>query len=155
MCCCCCVISARQCNQQFLCFFHLKMLMQQPIPVVFNTVQQPSPQRPPPQGTPRQTTAKKSQQTALMGMKHYCSTHLLSPHPFLRDTCGTAPQVTLLHWLHHPLSQLLNTCLPCHSSPWSHASSPLYWLYCIAGFKEFVSGGSCEQCHSTVNIKAR
>lgn len=70
------------------------MLMQQPIPVVFNNVQQPSPRRPPPQGTPRQTTAKKSQQPGLMGTKHYCSTHLLSPRPFLRDPCGTAPQVT-------------------------------------------------------------
>ncbi|NXQ29781.1 NPAS2 protein, partial [Alaudala cheleensis] len=73
---------------------NLQMLMQQPIPVVFNALQQPSPRRPPPQqGTPRQSTAKKPQQPALLGTKHYCSSHLLSPHPFLRDPCGTGPQV--------------------------------------------------------------
>ncbi|XP_009078831.1 PREDICTED: neuronal PAS domain-containing protein 2-like [Acanthisitta chloris] len=71
---------------------NLQMLMQQPIPVVFNNVQHPSPRRPPPQGTPRQTTAKKSQQSGLMGTKHYCSTHLPSPRQFLRDPCSTATQ---------------------------------------------------------------
>ncbi|XP_009949164.1 PREDICTED: neuronal PAS domain-containing protein 2-like [Leptosomus discolor] len=72
---------------------NLQMLMQQPIPVVFNNVQHPSPRRPPPPGTPRQTTAKKSQQQGLMGTKHYCSTPLPSPRQFLRDPCGTAAQV--------------------------------------------------------------
>ncbi|XP_005062253.1 PREDICTED: neuronal PAS domain-containing protein 2 isoform X1 [Ficedula albicollis] len=96
---------------------NLQMLMQQPIPVVFNTVQQPSPQRLPSQGTPRQATAKKSQQTALMGMKHYCSTHLLSPHPFLRDTCGTAPQVQQQKQ-QHPIrgSQGQQMCVPGQTS---------------------------------------
>ncbi|XP_030823454.1 circadian clock protein PASD1 isoform X1 [Camarhynchus parvulus] len=72
---------------------NLQMLMQQPIPVILNAaVQQPSPRRPP-QGTPRHSTAKKSQQPALPGTKQLCSPHLLSPQPFLRDPCGTAPQV--------------------------------------------------------------
>ncbi|XP_010013504.1 PREDICTED: neuronal PAS domain-containing protein 2-like [Nestor notabilis] len=73
---------------------NLEMLMQQPIPTVFNNVQHPSPRRPPlpPPGTPRQTTAKKSQQQGLTGMKHYCSTLLPSPRQFLRDPCGTAAQ---------------------------------------------------------------
>ncbi|XP_009470577.1 PREDICTED: PAS domain-containing protein 1 [Nipponia nippon] len=72
---------------------NLQMLMQQPIPVVFNNVQHPIPRRPPPPpGTPRQTTAKKSQQQGLLGMKHYCGTHLPSPRQFLRDPCGTAAQ---------------------------------------------------------------
>ncbi|XP_010146205.1 PREDICTED: neuronal PAS domain-containing protein 2-like, partial [Eurypyga helias] len=71
---------------------NLQMLMQQPIPVVFNSVQHPSPRRPPPPGTPRQPAAKKSQQQGLMGTKHYCSTHLPSPRQFLRDPCGTAAQ---------------------------------------------------------------
>ncbi|XP_010132862.1 PREDICTED: neuronal PAS domain-containing protein 2-like [Buceros rhinoceros silvestris] len=72
---------------------NLQMLMQQPIPIVFNNVQHLSPRRPPP-GTPRQTAAKKSQQQGLVGTKHYCSTHLPSPRQFLRDPCGTATQVT-------------------------------------------------------------
>ncbi|XP_009574891.1 PREDICTED: neuronal PAS domain-containing protein 2-like, partial [Fulmarus glacialis] len=72
---------------------NLQMLMQQPIPVVFNNVQHPSPRRPPPPGTPRQATAKKSQQQGLVGTKHYCGTHLPSPRQFLRDPCGTATQV--------------------------------------------------------------
>uniref|UniRef100_A0A663EN83 Neuronal PAS domain protein 2 n=1 Tax=Aquila chrysaetos chrysaetos TaxID=223781 RepID=A0A663EN83_AQUCH len=127
--------------RQLMCLSYLKMLMQQPIPVVFNNVQHPSPRRPPPPGTPRQTTAKKSQQQGLMGTKHYCSTHLLSPRQFLRDPCGTAAQVRCrLRCLHRPLSWLLNTCPP---SPWSRAS-PLCWFYSVAGITKFVSGVSCE-----------
>ncbi|XP_014116431.1 PREDICTED: PAS domain-containing protein 1 isoform X1 [Pseudopodoces humilis] len=96
---------------------NLQMLMQQPIPVILNTVQQPSPRRPPPQGTPRQTTAKKSQQPVLMGTKHYCSTHLLSPHPFLRDPCGTVPQVQQQKQ-QHPIrgSQGQQLCVPGQAS---------------------------------------
>ncbi|XP_061302018.1 circadian clock protein PASD1 isoform X2 [Pezoporus flaviventris] len=71
---------------------NLQMLMQQPIPIVFNNLQHPNPRRPPP-GTPRQTTAKKSQQQGLTGMKHYCSTLLPSPRQFLRDPCSVAAQV--------------------------------------------------------------
>ncbi|XP_009995408.1 PREDICTED: PAS domain-containing protein 1 [Chaetura pelagica] len=80
---------------------NLQMLMQQPIPVVFNNVQHPSPRRPPPPaaGTPGQATAKKSQQQGLLGTKHYCSTHLPSPRQFLRDPCGTATQVSA-----HPIA---------------------------------------------------
>ncbi|XP_023782663.1 neuronal PAS domain-containing protein 2-like isoform X4 [Cyanistes caeruleus] len=96
---------------------NLQMLMQQPIPVILNTVQQLSPRRPPPQGTPRQTTAKKSQQPVLMGTKHYCSTHLLSPHPFLRDPCGTVPQVQQQKQ-QHPIrgSQGQQLCVPGQAS---------------------------------------
>ncbi|XP_030352493.1 circadian clock protein PASD1 isoform X3 [Strigops habroptila] len=74
---------------------NLEMLMQQPVPAVFNNVQRPSPRRPPPPlpGMPRQTTAKKSQQQGLTGMKHYCSTLLPSPRQFLRDPCSMAAQV--------------------------------------------------------------
>ncbi|KAM8997622.1 neuronal PAS domain-containing protein 2-like isoform 1-T3 [Ara ararauna] len=71
---------------------NLQMLMQQPIPIVFNNLQHPTPRRPLP-GTPRPTTAKKSQQQGLTGMKHYCSTLLPSPRQFLRDPCSTAAQV--------------------------------------------------------------
>ncbi|XP_049683301.1 circadian clock protein PASD1 isoform X3 [Accipiter gentilis] len=99
---------------------NLQMLMQQPIPVVFNNVQHPSPRRPPPPGTPRQTTAKKSQQQGLMGTKHYCGTHLLSPRQFLRDPCGTAAQVQQQHLLRG--NQAQQTCLPGQTS----ISVPLY-----------------------------
>ncbi|XP_015481681.1 circadian clock protein PASD1 isoform X5 [Parus major] len=95
---------------------NMQMLMQQPIPVILNTVQQPSPRRPPPQGTPRQTTAKKSQQPVLMGTKHYCSTHLLSPHPFLRDPCGTVPQVQQQKQQHPRGSQGQQLCVPGQAS---------------------------------------
>uniref|UniRef100_A0A8B9N4Y3 Circadian clock protein PASD1 n=1 Tax=Accipiter nisus TaxID=211598 RepID=A0A8B9N4Y3_9AVES len=99
---------------------NLQMLMQQPIPIVFNNVQHPSPRRPPPPGTPRQTTAKKSQQQGLMGTKHYCGTHLLSPRQFLRDPCGTAAQVQQQHLLRG--NQAQQTCLPGQTS----ISVPLY-----------------------------
>ncbi|XP_052669446.1 LOW QUALITY PROTEIN: circadian clock protein PASD1 [Harpia harpyja] len=101
---------------------NLQMLMQQPIPVVFNNVQHPSPRRPPPPGMPRQTTAKKSQQQGLMGTKHYCGTHLLSPRQFLRDPCGTAAQVQQQQ--QHLLrgNQTQQTCLPGQTS----ISVPLY-----------------------------
>lgn len=118
--------------------------MQQPIPVVFNTVQQPSPRRP--QGTPRQSTAKKSQQPAPMGTKHYCSTHLLSPHPFLRDPCGTVPQVTGIVIIPFPSAQTLHVTPP-HGTP-----STLCWFYCRAGTEGFVSGVSWKQCHSAVKM---
>ncbi|XP_059715146.1 circadian clock protein PASD1 isoform X5 [Haemorhous mexicanus] len=106
---------------------NLQMLMQQPIPVIFNAVQQPSPRRPPPQGTPRHSTAKKSQQPALPGTKHHCSTQLLSPHPFLRDPCGTAPQVQQQKQ-QHPVrgSQGQQTCVPGQGSiPVPFYNSPM------------------------------
>ncbi|XP_010078196.1 PREDICTED: neuronal PAS domain-containing protein 2-like [Pterocles gutturalis] len=81
---------------------NLQMLMQQPIPVVFNNAQHPSPRRPPPPGTPRQTTAKKSPQPGLTGTKHYCSTRLPPPRQFLRDPCGTAAQA-------HPIAVAAQT----------------------------------------------
>ncbi|PKK26873.1 neuronal PAS domain-containing protein 2-like [Columba livia] len=100
---------------------NLQMLMQQPIPVVFNNVQHPSPRRPP--GTPRQTTAKKSQQQGLMGTKHFCSTRLPSPCQFLRDPCSTATQVTAQQQQHLMRgNQAQQTCLPGQTS----ISVPLY-----------------------------
>ncbi|XP_064015633.1 circadian clock protein PASD1 isoform X2 [Pogoniulus pusillus] len=99
---------------------NLQMLMQQPIPVVFNNVQHPSPRRPPqPPGTPKQTTAKKSQQQGLMGTKHYCSTH--RPSPFLRDPCSTATQVQQQQHLMRG-NQAQQTGLPGQTS----ISVPLY-----------------------------
>ncbi|KFV55430.1 Neuronal PAS domain-containing protein 2, partial [Gavia stellata] len=100
---------------------NLQMLMQQPIPVVFNNVQHPSPRRPPPPpGTPRQTAAKKSQQQGLLGTKHYCGTHLPSPRQFLRDPCGTAAQVQQQHLMRGNQAQQM--CLPGQTS----ISVPLY-----------------------------
>ncbi|XP_037263582.1 circadian clock protein PASD1 isoform X2 [Falco rusticolus] len=99
---------------------NLQMLMQQPIPIVFNNVQHPSPRRPPPPGTPRQTTAKKSQQQGPVGTKHYCGTRLQSPHQFLRDPCSTAAQVQQQHLMRG--NQAQQTCLPGQTS----ISVPLY-----------------------------
>ncbi|XP_056215352.1 circadian clock protein PASD1 isoform X3 [Falco biarmicus] len=99
---------------------NLQMLMQQPIPIVFNNVQHPSPRRPPPPGTPRQTTAKKSQQQGPVGTKHYCGTRLQSPHQFLRDPCSTAAQQQQQHLMRG--NQAQQTCLPGQTS----ISVPLY-----------------------------
>ncbi|XP_040470805.1 circadian clock protein PASD1 isoform X5 [Falco naumanni] len=103
---------------------NLQMLMQQPIPIVFNNVQHPSPRRPPPPGTPRQTTAKKSQQQGPVGTKHYCGTRLQSPHQFLRDPCSTAAQVQQQQQQQHLMrgNQAQQTCLPGQTS----ISVPLY-----------------------------
>ncbi|XP_075797222.1 neuronal PAS domain-containing protein 2 isoform X2 [Pelodiscus sinensis] len=75
---------------------NLQMLMQQPMPVVFNNVQPHSPRRPSQAqqpGATRQTTAKKSQPQGLMGSKHYSVPHLPSPHQFLREPSVTSSQV--------------------------------------------------------------
>ncbi|XP_054145759.1 circadian clock protein PASD1 isoform X3 [Melozone crissalis] len=105
---------------------NLQMLMQQPIPVILNAaVQQPSPRRP--QGTPRHSTAKKAQQPALPGTKQHCSPQLLSPQPFLRDPCGTAPQVQQQKQ-QHPMrgSQGQQTCVPGQGSiPVPFYNSPM------------------------------
>ncbi|KFP00748.1 Circadian locomoter output cycles protein kaput, partial [Calypte anna] len=104
---------------------NLQMLMQQPIPVVFNNLQHPNPRRPPPPavGTPRQTAAKKSQQEGLMGTKHCCSTHLPAPRQFLRDPCSTAAQVQQQQQQHLMKgNQAQQTCLPGQTS----ISVPLY-----------------------------
>lgn len=111
------------------------MLMQQPIPVVFNAVQQqPSPQRPQ-QGTARQSTAKSSQQPAPVGTKHYCSTHLLSPHPFLRDPCGTIPQVAGIAIIPFPSFQML--CLTPPHGP----VQPL----CVGFIAKLALRNSCQE----------
>ncbi|KAM3663084.1 neuronal PAS domain-containing protein 2-like [Ammospiza maritima maritima] len=105
---------------------NLQMLMQQPIPVILNAaVQQPGPRRP--QGAPRHSTAKKAQQPALPGTKQHCSPQLLSPQPFLRDPCGTAPQVQQQKQ-QHPMrgSQGQQTCVPGQGSiPVPFYNSPM------------------------------
>ncbi|KAF2975916.1 hypothetical protein EK904_008973 [Melospiza melodia maxima] len=105
---------------------NLQMLMQQPIPVILNAaVQQPGPRRP--QGTPRHSAAKKAQQPALPGTKQHCSPQLLSPQPFLRDPCGTAPQVQQQKQ-QHPMrgSQGQQTCVPGQGSiPVPFYNSPM------------------------------
>ncbi|XP_010220820.1 PREDICTED: PAS domain-containing protein 1 [Tinamus guttatus] len=76
---------------------NLQMLMQQPIPLVFNNVPHQSPRRPSQQqqpGATRQSTAKKLQQHGLTGTKHYCGPHLPSPRQFLREPGGPSSQVT-------------------------------------------------------------
>ncbi|XP_065412774.1 circadian clock protein PASD1 isoform X4 [Chrysemys picta bellii] len=104
---------------------NLQMLMQQPMPLVFNNVQQQSPRRPsqPQQpGATRQTTAKKSQQQGLMGSKHYSAPHLPSPHQFLREPCVTSSQVQQQQQHLMRGSQAQQTCLPAQTS----ISMPLY-----------------------------
>ncbi|KAJ7310456.1 hypothetical protein JRQ81_007375, partial [Phrynocephalus forsythii] len=76
---------------------NLQMLMQQPVPMVFNSVQHQSPLRPSQQQTAtagtRPTPSKKSQQQSLMGPKPFCGTHLASSPQFLREPCVTSSQV--------------------------------------------------------------
>ncbi|KFQ29746.1 Circadian locomoter output cycles protein kaput, partial [Merops nubicus] len=93
---------------------NLQMLMQQPIPVVFNSVQHASPRRPAP-GTARQNAAKKSQQQGLLGTKHYCSTPLPSLRHLLREPCGTATQVQQQQHLMRG-NQAQQTCQPGQTS---------------------------------------
>ncbi|XP_064374301.1 circadian clock protein PASD1 isoform X1 [Dromaius novaehollandiae] len=105
---------------------NLQMLMQQPIPLVFNNVPHQSPRRPSQQqqpGTTRQSTAKKSQQQGLTGTKHYCGPHLPSPRQFLREPGGPSSQVQQQQQ-QHPMrgSQGQQTCLPAQTS----ISMPLY-----------------------------
>uniref|UniRef100_K7GDD4 Neuronal PAS domain protein 2 n=1 Tax=Pelodiscus sinensis TaxID=13735 RepID=K7GDD4_PELSI len=102
---------------------NLQMLMQQPMPVVFNNVQPHSPRRPSQAqqpGATRQTTAKKSQPQGLMGSKHYSAPHLPSPHQFLREPSVTSSQVQ-----QQQQQQALRgsqACLPVQTS----ISMPLY-----------------------------
>ncbi|XP_062998179.1 circadian clock protein PASD1 [Elgaria multicarinata webbii] len=105
---------------------NLQMLMQQPMPTVFNTAQHQSPRRPPQQpGTTagnRPATSKKPQQQGLMGSKQFCSSHLASPQQFLREPCVTSTQVQPppKHVLRgNPVQQ---ACLPMQMS----ISMPLY-----------------------------
>ncbi|XP_012955946.4 circadian clock protein PASD1 isoform X3 [Anas acuta] len=102
---------------------NLQMLMQQPIPLVFNNVQHQSPRRPPPPpGTPRQPSAKKSPQPGPMGTKHYGGPHVSSPRQFLREPCGTSSQVPQQQQHLMRGNQAQQTCLPGQTS----ISMPLY-----------------------------
>ncbi|XP_061862535.1 circadian clock protein PASD1 isoform X2 [Colius striatus] len=98
---------------------NLQMLMQQPIPIVFNNMQHSSPRKPP--GTPRPSTAKKSQQQSLTGTKQCCGTHPPAPRQFLRDPRGTAAQVQQQQHLMRG-NQAQQTCLPGQTN----ISVPLY-----------------------------
>ncbi|XP_074863844.1 circadian clock protein PASD1 isoform X2 [Carettochelys insculpta] len=102
---------------------NLQMLMQQPMPLVFNSVQQLSPRRPSQQqpGVTRQTTAKKSQQQGLMGSKPYSVPPLPSPHQFLSEPSVTSSQVQPQQQLMRG-SQAQPTGLPVQTS----ISMPLY-----------------------------
>eukprot|EP00075_Anas_platyrhynchos_P005038 XP_012955943.2 circadian clock protein PASD1 isoform X1 [Anas platyrhynchos] len=101
---------------------NLQMLMQQPVPLVFNNVQHQSPRRPPPPPrTPRQPSAKKSPQPGPMGTKHYGGPHVSSPRQFLREPCGTSSQVPQQQHLMRG-NQAQQTCLPGQTS----ISMPLY-----------------------------
>nr|XP_013039190.2 circadian clock protein PASD1 isoform X4 [Anser cygnoides] len=102
---------------------NLQILMQQPIPLVFNNVQHQSPRRPPPPpGTPRQASAKKSPQPGPMGTKHYGGPHEPSPRQFLREPCGTSSQVPQQQQHLMRGNQAQQTCLPGQTS----ISMPLY-----------------------------
>lgn len=70
--------------------FSLKMLMQQPIPLVFNNAQRQSPRRAPPPS--RQPSTKKAPQPGPMA-KRYGGPPVSTPRPFLREPCSTPSQV--------------------------------------------------------------
>ncbi|XP_077163827.1 circadian clock protein PASD1 isoform X2 [Paroedura picta] len=112
---------------------NLQMLMQRPMPMVFNNVQQtPNPQRPSQQqataaGSRHGATSKKSQQKGLMGAKQFCGTPLPSPQQFLREPCVTSSQVQQQQQQQqqkHILrgNQIQQRCLPVQMS----ISMPLY-----------------------------
>nr|XP_056714975.1 circadian clock protein PASD1 [Euleptes europaea] len=109
---------------------NLQMLMQQPMPMVFNNVQQPqNPRRPSQQqaaamGSRHGAAPKKLQQQGLMGAKQFCGTP--SPRQFRREHCVTSSQVQQQqppqqkHILRgNPIQQ---ACLPMQMS----ISMPLY-----------------------------
>ncbi|XP_066496231.1 circadian clock protein PASD1 isoform X2 [Tiliqua scincoides] len=103
---------------------NLQMLMQQqPLPMVFNSVQHQSPRRPSQQQATTATgnrppAPKKSQQQGLMGSKQYCGTHLSSPQQFLRDPCVTSSQVQQQQQQKHVMrgNQVQPACLPVQMS---------------------------------------
>ncbi|XP_061454947.1 circadian clock protein PASD1 [Rhineura floridana] len=107
----------------------LQMLMQQPMPTVFNNVQHQNPRCPSQQqattvGT-RPATSKKSQQQGLMGSKQFCSTHLASPQQFLKDPCVTSSPVQQQQQQQkHAVrgNQVQQACLPMQMS----IAMPLY-----------------------------
>lgn len=135
-------LSHRSSHEKLMHLFLLKILMQQPIPLVFNNVQHQSPRRPPPPpGTPRQASAKKSPQPGPMGTKHYGGPHEPSPRQFLREPCGTSSQVA--GCLPCPLPGFLCACLLALSITWGYpllsCSSPPCLFYSIAGTMKPVS----------------
>ncbi|XP_042336430.1 circadian clock protein PASD1 isoform X2 [Sceloporus undulatus] len=110
---------------------NLQMLMQQPMPMVFNSVPHQSPRRPSQQQATtsgnRPATSKKSQQQGLVGSKQFCGTHLASPQQFLREPCVTSPQVQQQQQQQqqkHAMrgNQVQQACLPMQMS----ISMPLY-----------------------------
>ncbi|KAJ6663327.1 hypothetical protein lerEdw1_010463 [Lerista edwardsae] len=111
---------------------NLQMLMQQPLPMVFNSVPHQSPRRPAQQQTAAAAAAgnrppapKKSQQQGLMGSKPFCGSHLSSPQQFLREPCVTTSQVQQQQQQQkHVLrgGQVQQACLPVQMN----ISMPLY-----------------------------
>ncbi|POI27815.1 hypothetical protein CIB84_008435, partial [Bambusicola thoracicus] len=98
---------------------NLQMLMQQPIPLVFNNVQRQSPRRAPPPS--RQPSTKKAPQPGPMA-KHYGAPPVSTPRPFLREPCSTPSQVPQQQQHLMRGNQAQPTCLPGQTS----ISVPLY-----------------------------
>ncbi|XP_010713813.1 neuronal PAS domain-containing protein 2 isoform X3 [Meleagris gallopavo] len=98
---------------------NLQMLMQQPIPLVFNNAQRQSPRRAPPPS--RQPGAKKAPQPGPMA-KHYGGAPVSTPRLFLREPCSTPSQVPQQQQHLMRGNQTQPTCLPGQAS----ISVPLY-----------------------------
>ncbi|XP_021261361.1 circadian clock protein PASD1 isoform X5 [Numida meleagris] len=98
---------------------NLQMLMQQPIPLVFNNAQRQSPRRAPPPS--RQPGTKKAAQPGPMA-KHYGPHPVPTPRPFLREPSSTPSQVPQQQQHLMRGNQAQPTCLPGQTS----ISVPLY-----------------------------
>ncbi|XP_052529085.1 circadian clock protein PASD1 isoform X5 [Tympanuchus pallidicinctus] len=98
---------------------NLQMLMQQPIPLVFNSAQRQSPRRAPPPS--RQPSTKKTPQPGPMA-KRYGGPPASTPRLFLREPCSTPSQVPQQQQHLMRGNQAQPTCLPGQTS----ISVPLY-----------------------------
>ncbi|XP_042732694.1 circadian clock protein PASD1 isoform X1 [Lagopus leucura] len=98
---------------------NLQMLMQQPIPLVFNSAQRQSPRRAPPPS--RQPSTKKAPQPGPMA-KRYGGPPASTPRLFLREPCSTPSQVPQQQQHLMRGNQAQPTCLPGQTS----ISVPLY-----------------------------
>ncbi|OXB63212.1 hypothetical protein ASZ78_016361 [Callipepla squamata] len=98
---------------------NLQMLMQQPIPLVFNNAQRQSPRRAPPAS--RQHSTKKGPQPGPVA-KHYGGPPVPTPRPFLREPCSTPSQVPQQQQHLMRGNQAQPTCVPGQTS----ISVPLY-----------------------------
>ncbi|OXB75230.1 UNVERIFIED_CONTAM: hypothetical protein H355_016963 [Colinus virginianus] len=98
---------------------NLQMLMQQPIPLVFNNAQRQSPRRAP--AASRQHSTKKGPQPGPVA-KHYGGPPVPTPRPFLREPCSTPSQVPQQQQHLMRGNQAQPTCVPGQTS----ISVPLY-----------------------------